>query len=109
MKQQHAKVMLNGRILDLQPIFELTSLRFARYIIENKLEPSFMQGADTVLLVGGGWTYTLSHILKQYPSRIILHPGIVEHLKGIPFWELNAYGALPMSAANKRVNRKVTS
>jgi hypothetical protein len=107
MKPNHARVKLYGRILDLQPIFDLTAMRFARYIIEEKLERSFRQGADTILLAGGGWVYVLPQILKQYPNKNILHPEMVAHLKGIPLWELNAYGALPMSASNKKVNRKV--
>jgi hypothetical protein len=109
MKASHARVKLNGRILDLQAIFELVSMRYARYIIEEKLERSFQQGADTILLAGGGWVYVLPQILKQYPHKNILHPDAVPHLKGIPLWELNAYGALPMSASNKKVNRKVVS
>jgi len=107
MKTQHARVKLYGRILDLQAIFELVSTRFARYIIEEKLEKSFSQGADSILLAGGGWVYILDHIRKQYPNRNILWPERVAHLKGIPMWELNAYGALPMSAANIKVNRQV--
>ena len=107
MKGQHARVKLNGRILDLQAIFELTSARFARYLIEEKLERSFQQGADTILLAGGGWVYVLPQISKQYPNKNLLHPAVVAHLKGIPLWELNAYGALPMSASNKKVSRKV--
>jgi hypothetical protein len=51
--------------------------------------------------------YILEHIRKQYPNRNILWPERVPHLKGIPMWELNAYGALPMSAANIKVNRRV--
>ena len=108
MKAQHARVKLHGRILDLQAIFELVSMRFGRYVIEEKLEKSFNQGADSILLAGGGWVYILDHIRKQYPNRNILWPERVAHLKGIPLWELNAYGALPMSAANKKVNRRVT-
>ena len=107
MKPQHARVKVHGRILDLQSIFELVSLRYSRYIIEEKLERSFQQGADTVLLSGGGWVYVLPHILKQYKNKNVLHPDVVPHLKGIPLWELNAYGALPMSASNKKVARKV--
>ncbi len=107
MKTQHARVKLHGRILDLQAIFELVSVRYARYVIEEKLEKSFNQGADTILLAGGGWVYILEHIRKQYPNRNILWPERVSHLKGIPLWELNAYGCLPMSAANKKVNRRV--
>jgi hypothetical protein len=107
MKAQHARVKLHGRILDLQAIFELVSQRFARYVIEEKLEKSFNQGADTILLAGGGWVYMLEHIRQQYPNRNILHPERVPHLRGVPLWELNAYGALPMSAANKKVNRRV--
>jgi hypothetical protein len=108
MKAQHARVKLHGRILDLQAIFELVSMRYARFITEEKLERSFQQGADSILLAGGGWVYMLPHVLKQYPNKNILHPGIVPHLKGIPLWELNAYGALPMSAANIKVSRKVS-
>jgi hypothetical protein len=108
MKAQHARVKLHGRILDLQGIFELTSARFARYIIEEKLERSFQQGADSILLAGGGWVYVLPHILHQYPNKNLLYPGSVPHLRGIPLWELNAYGALPMSASNKKVSRKAT-
>jgi hypothetical protein len=107
MRPQHARVKLHGRILDLQAIFELVSARYARFLIEEKLERSFQQGADTVLLSGGGWVYVLAQVLKQYPNKNILHPDRVAHLKGIPLWELNAYGALPMSAANKKVNRRV--
>lgn len=107
MKPQHARVKLHGRILDLQAIFELMSTRYARYVIEEKLEKSFYAGADTILLAGGGWVYILDPIRKHYPNRNILWPERVAHLKGIPLWELNAYGALPMSAANKKVNRKV--
>jgi hypothetical protein len=106
MQADHARVKLNGRILDLQGIFELVSARFARYIIENKLEYSFQQGADTILLAGGGWVYVLPYIVKQYPNKNILYPDTVAHLKGIPLWELNAYGALPMSASNMKINRK---
>ena len=51
--------------------------------------------------------YLLEHIRKQYPNKNVLYPDKVTHLRGIPLWELNAYGALPMSAANKKVNRKV--
>lgn len=69
MKAQHARVKLNGRILDLQAIFELVSARYARYIIEEKLERSFQQGADTILLAGGGWVYILPQITKQYPNK----------------------------------------
>jgi len=107
MKAQHARVKLHGRILDLQSIFELVSLRYARYVIEEKLERSFSQGADTILLAGGGWVYMLDHIRTQYPSRNILSPDRVPHLKGVPIWELNAFGGLPLSAANKKVSRKV--
>lgn len=107
MKPHHARVKLYGRILDLQAIFELVSLRYARYVIEEKLEKSFNLGADTILLAGGGWVYILDHIRKQYPQRNILWPERVPHLKNIPMWELNAYGALPMSAANIKVNRRV--
>ena len=82
-------------------------MRYARYVIEEKLERSFQQGADSILLAGGGWVYILQHILNQYSHKNILHPDVVPHLKGIPLWELNAYGALPMSASNKKVNRKV--
>jgi hypothetical protein len=60
MKTQHARVKLHGRILDLQAIFELVSTRFARYVIEEKLEKSFSQGADTILLAGGGGCTSLS-------------------------------------------------
>ena len=109
MQAQHARIKLQGRILDLQSIFELAAMRYARFIIEEKLERSFQQGADTILLAGGGWTYVLPQILKQYPNKNLLHPGVIPHLKGIPLWELNAYGALPMSASNKKVNRKVLS
>lgn len=108
MKAQHARVKLHGRILDLQAIFELVSTRYARFVIEEKLERSFYAGADTILLAGGGWVYILDHVRKHYPNRNILWPERVAHLKGIPLWELNSYGALPMSAANKKVNRKVT-
>lgn len=108
MKPNHARVKLNGRVLDLQGIFELVSVRYARYVTEEKLERSFQQGADTVLLAGGGWVYILPHVMKQYPNKNILHPESTPHLKGIPLWELNAYGALPMSASNKKVNRKIT-
>jgi len=107
MKPQHARVKLHGRILDLQAIFELVALRYSRFVIEEKLERSFQQGADTILLAGGGWVYILDHIRKQYPHKNVLWPEKVPHLKGIPLWELNSYGALPMSAANKKVNRKV--
>lgn len=107
MKPNHARVKLNGRILDLQAILELVSARYARYVIEEKLERSFQQGADTILLAGGGWVYVLPQILKQYPNKNVLYPENVPHLKGIPLWELNAYGALPMSASNKKVQRKV--
>jgi hypothetical protein len=107
MKPQHARVKLNGRILDLQAIFELVALRYSRFVSEEKLERSFQQGADTILLAGGGWVYILDHIRKQYPHKNVLWPEKVPHLKGIPLWELNRYGALPMSAANKKVNRKV--
>ena len=108
MRSQHARAKVHGRVLDLQAIFELVSARYARFIIEEKLETSFRQGADTILLAGGGWVYVLPQILKQYPNKNILHPEAVPHLKGIPMWELNAYGALPMSAANRKVNRRVT-
>jgi hypothetical protein len=107
MKPQFAKVKLNGRVLDLQGIFELSAARYARFIIEHKLAPSFQQGADTVLLVGGGWVYTLEHIKKQYPNKNVLWTDKVPHLKSIPLWELNAYGGLPLAAANKRVNQQV--
>jgi hypothetical protein len=107
MKPEHAKVKLNGRVLELHGIFELSAVRYARFVIEHKLEPSFQRGADTVLLVGGGWTYILEHIKKQYPYKNILWSDKVPHLKSIPMWELNAYGGLPLSAANKRVNQKV--
>jgi hypothetical protein len=82
-------------------------MRYARYIIEEKLERSFQQGADTILLAGGGWVYVLPHIKKQYKNKNLLYPEVVPHLKGIPLWELNAYGGLPMSASNKKVARKV--
>jgi len=108
LRPRYARVKLHGRVLDLQPIFELSSKRYGRFVIEEKLEPSFRQGADTILLAGGGWMFTLPEVLKAYPNKQILHPDKVEHLKGIPLWELNAYGALPMSASNKKVNRKVT-
>jgi hypothetical protein len=108
MKSRYARVKLNGRILDLQGIFELTGARYARYIIEEKLERSFQQGADTILLAGGGWVYVLPQIIKQYPNKNLLYPDTVPHLKGIPLWELNAYGALPMSASNKKIHRKVS-
>lgn len=107
MKPQHARIKLHGRILDLQAIFELVAMRYARYLIEEKLERSFQQGADTILLAGGGWVYILDHIKKHYPGKNILFPDRVPHLRGVPLWELNAYGCLPMSAANKRVNRRV--
>ena len=107
MRSQSARVKLNGRVLDLQAIFELTSARYARYVIEEKMERSWQQGADTILLAGGGWTYILPTVLKQYPNKNILHPGIVSHMTNIPLWELNAYGALPMSASNKKIHRKV--
>jgi hypothetical protein len=107
MRPDFARVKLNGRVLDLQAIFELTSLRYSRYIIQEKLEPSFRLGADTILLAGGGWVYILDQILSQYKNKNLLYPDIVPHLKGIPLWELNSYGALPMSASNKRVNQKV--
>lgn len=107
MKDRHARVKLHGRTLDLHPIFTHVAERYSRYIIEEKLERSFQQGADTILLAGGGWVYVLPTILKHYNTRALLHPDVVPHLKGIPLWELNAYGALPMSASNKKVHRKV--
>jgi len=107
MKPKFAQIKISGKILDLHPIFESLTNRYADYLIGEKLEVSFGAGADTILLAGGGWEYVLPTILKRYSNRNILYPGIVEHLQNIPIWELNAYGALPMSAANKKVARKV--
>jgi len=76
-------------------------------LIEEKLEPAFRRGTDTVLLAGGTWVYTLQDILKAYPKRSILYPDMVDHLRGIALWELNAYGGLPLAANNKKVHRKV--
>ena len=106
-KPKYGQVKISGKVLDLHPVFEALVERYADYLIGEKLEQSFGAGADTILLAGGGWEYVLPIILKRYSHRNILHPGTVSHLKNIPIWELNAYGALPMSAANKKVNRKV--
>ncbi len=109
MKPEFSRVKLHGRILELQAIFELVSAKYAQHIIAHKLSTSFARGADTILLVGGGWVYTLNHIRKQYPTKNILSADRVPHLKGIPMWELNAYGGLPFIAANQRVHQKAAT
>jgi hypothetical protein len=106
MNPKFSRVKLHGRILELQGIFETRCARYAEHIIQHKLANSFARGADTVLLVGGAWSYTLDHIRKHYPNKNILWSDKVPHLKGIPMWELNAYGGLPFIAANQRVHQK---
>lgn len=108
MKAKFSRVKLSGRVLELQSIFELTCAKYAQYVIAHKLSASFARGADTVLLVGGGWVYILNHIRKQYPNKNILSADKVPHLKNIPMYELNAYGGLPFIAANQRVHQKVS-
>lgn len=100
-------VVLNGLRLNIHAIATRLSQRYARWLVEEKLEPAFRQGADAVLLAGGAWVYTLTHVLEEYPKRNLLYPAKVAHLKGIDFFELNAYGGLPLAANNKKVHRRV--
>ena len=81
--------------------------QYARWLIEEKLEPTFRRGANTLLLVGSTWVSMLDHILQAYPKRNILYPAKVPHLNGIDLWDLNGYGCLPLAADNKKVHRKV--
>ena len=102
-----AYFVVNGIRLNINAIGRRLGQQYARWLIEEKLEPAFRRGADTLLLVGGTWVYTLDHILQAYPKRNILYPAKVPHLSGIDLWDLNGYGCLPLAANNKKVHRKV--
>lgn len=105
--EEGAYFVVNGIRLNIHLIGFRLCQQYARWLIEEKLEPAFRRGADTVLLAGGTWVYTLNDILGAYPKRNILYPAKVEHLRGIDLWELNGYGGLPLAANNKKVHRKV--
>jgi len=105
--EQGAYFVVNGIRLNIHLIGLRLCQQYARWLIEEKLEPAFRRGTDTVLLAGGSWVYVLNDILNAYPKRSILYPEQVEHLRGIALWELNAYGGLPLAANNKKVHRKV--
>ena len=104
-----ANVLLNGLQLNLHAALARFAEKYAQWLITEKLEPAFRRGADAILTVGGTWVYTLETVMRAYPSRNILYPAKVEHLKHIALWELNAYGGLPMAANNKKVYRRVRS
>lgn len=105
--EEGAYFTVNGIRLNIHVIATRFAQQYARWLIEEKLEPAFRRGADTILLAGGTWVYTLNDILNAYPKRNILYPTRVEHLRGIDMWELNSYGGLPLAANNKKVHRKV--
>lgn len=107
--EKDAQIVLNGKVLNLHGIFTRTANRYADWIIEEKLEPAWRRGTDTVIQVGGSWIYTQERVRRAYPRKNILHPGMCPHLRGIPLYDLNAYGALPLAANNKRVFKKVNT
>jgi hypothetical protein len=106
-REEGAYFVVNGIRLNIHLIGTRLCQQYARWLIEEKLEPAFRRGADTVLLAGGTWVYVLDDILAAYPKRNILYPAKVDHLRGIDLWELNGYGGLPLAANNKKVHRKV--
>jgi len=108
-KEKAARVMVNGRYLQLHEPLRLLSERYAQRVIQEKLEYSFRQGADTILATGGMWELVMNDIQRHYKKRMnrILTPAQAPHLTGIPIWELNAYGMLVSAALDAKVKRKV--
>jgi hypothetical protein len=98
-----ATVMVSGKVLNLQSLFEKVCGRYADWIIQMKLEPAWRNGADSVLEVGGGWLYIDSKVRASYRKRMILTPSSYEHTKSVPLYDLNAYGQLALAANNIRV------
>lgn len=100
--KQAAEIKISGTVLNLHDIFLKVCNRAAELVIAQKLEPAFAQGVDTVLATGGEWAYILPRVQSEYPRRHILTPYDVAHLKGVHFWDLNAYGGLVMAAVAQR-------
>lgn len=97
-----ADVKINGVYFNLHEVFLRACNRAAELVIAQKLEPAFGRGVDTVLATGGEWSYILPRVQSEYPRRTILTPYDVPHLKGVNFWDLNAYGGLVMAAVAQR-------
>lgn len=93
-------VVFGGKRLDLHRVFERAALDYANYIQEQKISEAWVNTSDVLLLAGGGWEYILPYILQlNEPSRNILYPSIVPHMKNIHFSKLNAVGGLHLMAA----------
>jgi hypothetical protein len=103
--EANATVTVSGKVLNLQPLFEKVCGRYADWVIQMKLEPAWRNGADSVLEVGGGWLYIDQKVRAYYRKRTILNPANYEHTKGVPLYDLNAYGQLALAANNIRVHQ----
>lgn len=106
-KENAADIVVSGRPMNLHAIWNIFRKRFAEWMIREKFEPAWRQGADAALLTGGGFVYTADYIKAQYPKRNIITPENMPHVPRIDYWEMNAYGTLPLAANVKKVRRKV--
>ena len=100
---------VNGLRLSLHDVFQHTCEIFGQQVIQEKIEPSLSRGADTIMLVGGGWEYIRVYVELHYRDRVFLSPWSFEPLKGIDVWDLNAYGALCWYAAVSRARMQKAS
>jgi hypothetical protein len=92
-------VRISGKMLDLRQSIRANLARYAEWVAANKIDPALASGADAILLAGGGWSYIQQAIREEYSNRMILHPDMFKHTKGIALHDLNGVGQLAFAGA----------
>jgi hypothetical protein len=102
--EEASVVKVSGRSLTLQGLFNRVCREYAEWVNQEMVAKAWRQGADAILIVGGGWLFVETEIRARNPKRTILAPHLFPHLSGIPVFGLNSYGGLVYLAHYLRNN-----
>lgn len=105
-REEAASVIVSGKSMNLHNIFTRRSERYAQWVIQEKLNPAWRNGADSILEVGGGWLYIEPAVRRYFPKRLIITPLMYEHTKNLSLVDLNAFGGLIIAAVSLKKQRE---
>lgn len=95
-------IYVAGRALVLKDVWESLFQQYARWILENKIDPVARKAINAYVPVGGAWGVVFGLISEWRSDILMISPQSFTHTRNRAFWELNVVGGLSYATAKAK-------
>ncbi|MBZ0293049.1 MAG: hypothetical protein K8L99_10845 [Anaerolineae bacterium] len=101
--QDNRTVRVQGQPIILDDLFMPLVHDYSQWVRTQLVQPALAQGAQRILVTGGGWHLALEPVMRHLAWKQILIPRMLPiHIPRPHYHQLNAYGGLTWLAMQRR-------